>query len=135
MTVTGMSSHEPWRNAEFHYLVIWCRSSHMATNPAELLEYSVGQEGYGHGRAQHGRGRAAGDAERTVELLVDIRQHANAVGGSHAQRDVIDLTLIAAAARSGDDRLARALVAERTARKPSAAASAGYLAAARRPQP
>jgi tetratricopeptide (TPR) repeat protein len=78
---------------------------------------------------------AAGDAERTVELLVDIRQHANVVGGSHAQRDVIDLTLIAAAARSGDDRLARALVAERIARKPSAATSAGYLAAARRPQP
>ena len=35
---------------------------------------------------------------------------ASAVGGSHAQRDIIDLTLIAAAARAGDDGLARALV-------------------------
>jgi hypothetical protein len=51
------------------------------------------------------------------------------VGGSHAQRDVIDLTLIAAAARSADDRLARALVAERVARKPPARASAEYLVA------
>ena len=31
------------------------------------------------------------------------------MGGSHAQRDVIDLTLIAAAAQAGDRRLARAL--------------------------
>jgi tetratricopeptide (TPR) repeat protein len=72
-------------------------------------------------------GWAAGDPARTVELLIGIRQHANAVGGSHAQRDVIDLTLIAAAASSGDDRLARALVAERVARKPSAEASAQRL--------
>jgi hypothetical protein len=51
------------------------------------------------------------------------------VGGSHAQRDVIDLTLIAAAARAGDRGLADALAGERTARKPSAAASAAQLIA------
>jgi len=72
---------------------------------------------------------AAGEPGRTVELLADIRQRASAVGGSHAQRDVIDLTLIVAAARSGNDPLARALVAERTARKPPAAPSARRLAA------
>lgn len=77
-------------------------------------------------------GWAAGDPARTVGLLIDIRQHANVVGGSHAQRDVIDLTLMAAAARSGDDRLAGALVAERVARKPPAAASAEYLVAVNR---
>jgi hypothetical protein len=49
------------------------------------------------------------------------------VGGSHAQRDVIDLTLIAAAARSGNATLARALVTERVARKPPAAAAASAL--------
>ncbi len=59
--------------------------------------------------------------------MIDIRPRANAVGGSHAQRDVIDLTLIAAAARAGDDSLARALVTERVARKPSAEASARRL--------
>ena len=55
---------------------------------------------------------------------------AHAVGGSHAQRDVIDLTLIAAAARSGQADLTRALVTERTRRKPSASASARALALA-----
>jgi hypothetical protein len=45
------------------------------------------------------------------------------VGGSHAQRDVIDLTLIAAAARSGNVPLAEALLATRVERKPSAMAA------------
>jgi tetratricopeptide (TPR) repeat protein len=70
---------------------------------------------------------AAGEPETAVNLLTGIRPEAHAVGGSHAQRDVIDLTLIAAAARSGQAGLARALVAERTARKPSAAPSARAL--------
>jgi tetratricopeptide (TPR) repeat protein len=77
---------------------------------------------------------AAGRPADTVERLIDIRQHANAVGGSHAQRDVIDLTLIAAAARSGDQRLAGALVAERVARKPPAEPSARELAAVNTPR-
>ena len=70
---------------------------------------------------------AAGEPGTTVDLLTDIRPEAPAVGGSHAQRDVIDLTLIAAAARSGQAGLARALVAERAARKPTAAPSARAL--------
>jgi hypothetical protein len=44
-----------------------------------------------------------------------------------AARDVIDLTLIAAAARSGQADLVRALVTERITRKPSAAPSARAL--------
>ncbi len=70
---------------------------------------------------------AAGYPERAVDLLIGIRPQAHAVGGSHAQRDVIDLTLIAAAARAGQARPARALVAERTARKPTAEAAARQL--------
>ena len=62
-----------------------------------------------------------------MDLLIDVRPEAHAVGGSHAQRDVIDLTLIAAAARSGQAGLARALVTERIARKPSSAPSARAL--------
>ncbi len=61
---------------------------------------------------------AAGEPEARPDRLIDIRPEAHAVGGSHAQRDVIDLTLIAAATRSGQTALTRALVAERTARKP-----------------
>jgi len=59
--------------------------------------------------------------------LIGIRPPAHVVGGSHAQRDVIDLTLIAAAARAGQARLARALVAERASRKPTAEAAARQL--------
>jgi tetratricopeptide (TPR) repeat protein len=70
---------------------------------------------------------AAGHPDRAIDLLIDIRPRANAVGGSHAQRDVIDLTLIAAAARAGDDSLARALFTERVARKPTAADAARRL--------
>jgi len=70
---------------------------------------------------------AAGYPERAVDLLIGIRPQAHAVGGSHAQRDVIDLTLIAAAARAGLTRQVRALVAERTARKPTAEAAARQL--------
>jgi hypothetical protein len=53
-----------------------------------------------------------------VELLRPVRRHSARMGGSHAQRDVLDLTLIAAAERSGDASLARALHAERAAAKP-----------------
>jgi tetratricopeptide (TPR) repeat protein len=73
---------------------------------------------------------AAGQPGAAADLLIDIRPEAHAVGGSHAQRDVIDLTLIAAAARSGQAALARALVTERAARKPSAAPSARALVVA-----
>jgi hypothetical protein len=54
-----------------------------------------------------------GDYAESVRLLRPIRNYAHRFGGSHAQRDLIDLTLIEAAARSGQDRLAAALRAER----------------------
>jgi hypothetical protein len=70
---------------------------------------------------------AAGDPARALDLMIDVRPRADAVGGSHAQRDVIDLTLIAAAAQSGQTSLVRALVTERAARKPSAEPAAQAL--------
>lgn len=75
---------------------------------------------------------AAGQADRALDLLIDLRPVANAVGGSHAQRDIIDLTLIAAAARAGERTLTEDLVAEWVARKPSASAAATQLVAANR---
>jgi hypothetical protein len=54
----------------------------------------------------------------TVRLLRPLRSYAHRFGGSHAQRDVIDLTLIEATLRAGDRPLARALAAERIARRP-----------------
>ena len=50
---------------------------------------------------------------RPRELLRRVRREAARFGGSHAQRDVLDLTLIAAAERAGDDSLADALRRER----------------------
>lgn len=54
-----------------------------------------------------------GDFAETVRLLRPIRSYAHRFGGSHAQRDLLDLTLIEAASRAGQDRLAAALRAER----------------------
>jgi len=50
-----------------------------------------------------------------VELLRPLRSRAHRFGGSHAQRDLIDLTLIEAARRDGQRTLEQALLAERTA--------------------
>ncbi|HWP11585.1 MAG TPA: tetratricopeptide repeat protein [Ramlibacter sp.] len=60
-----------------------------------------------------GRGRYAD----TVRLLRPLRSYAHRFGGSHAQRDLIDLTLIEAANRSRQKELADALAAERRARR------------------
>lgn len=62
-----------------------------------------------------GRGQYA----ECVEALLPIRTIAHRFGGSHAQRDLIHLTLTEAALRSGNQRLARALAAERTHLKPT----------------
>jgi hypothetical protein len=61
----------------------------------------------------------AGDYATTVDLLRPIRSYAHRFGGSHAQRDVLDLTLIEAALRSGDRSYAAALSAERAALRPA----------------
>ncbi len=59
-----------------------------------------------------------GDYAGAVELLRSVRSGAHRFGGSHAQRDVIDLTLLEAAHRCGNQPLAAALAAERLALKP-----------------
>ena len=62
---------------------------------------------------------ADGNYSKTVDLLLPVRPIANRFGGSHAQRDVLSLTLIEAALRGSRSRLARELAAERTELKPS----------------
>lgn len=62
---------------------------------------------------------AEGRYEEAVERLLPIRCQTQRLGGSHAQRDVIALTLIEAALRAGRYRLARALINERVALKPT----------------
>lgn len=59
-----------------------------------------------------------GDYDQAVSLLRPVRNGAARFGGSHAQRDLIDLTLIEAAIRDGQTALARALAQERSSAKP-----------------
>jgi tetratricopeptide (TPR) repeat protein len=65
-----------------------------------------------------------GEYGASVQLLRRIRSTAQRFGGSHAQRDVLDLTLLEAARRAGMDTLAAGLRAERIAlrQRPRAAA-------------
>jgi hypothetical protein len=58
-----------------------------------------------------------GDYARTVALIRPVRSISHRFGGSHAQRDVIDLTLIEAAFRAGYGALAAALATERADRR------------------
>jgi len=59
-----------------------------------------------------------GAAAAACEQIYPVRTLAQRFGGSHAQRDLIDLTLLAAAAGGGHRALGRALVNERRMAKP-----------------
>jgi tetratricopeptide (TPR) repeat protein len=88
--------------------------------------------------AAFGRGRY----DVVIDELLAVRAQAQRFGGSHAQRDVVHLTLVEAALRGGRASLARALATERVGVKPSspfnwrlsarALAAAGLGAASRR---
>jgi len=76
----------------------------------------------------------AGDHDTVVSLVRPIRSSAHRFGGSHAQRDLLDLTLIESALRSGDRPLAAAFASERVALRPSSALARRFVGrAASRP--
>ena len=58
---------------------------------------------------------AAGDYRIAINLILPIRYKIIRIGGSHAQRDLLTQTLIVAAERAGNWRLAQALLSERLA--------------------
>ena len=60
-----------------------------------------------------------GDFGRAVDLMLNARAGVRAIGGSHAQRDVFELTLVHAAIRDRQLGLARALLSERTFVRPN----------------
>ena len=66
-----------------------------------------------NGVAAFARGRYAD----TIAAIEPMRDQAHRFGGSHAQRDVITLTLIEAALRNGDHARARHYIAERLTHK------------------
>ena len=61
---------------------------------------------------------AHGDADGAAELIYPVRALAARLGGSHAQRDLVDQTLLAAAAQGGRRDIGRALINERSMAKP-----------------
>ncbi|SEM25851.1 tetratricopeptide repeat protein [Xaviernesmea oryzae] len=70
---------------------------------------------------------AGGDYARTIDLILPVRYKIIRIGGSHAQRDLLTQTLIAAADRAGRHNLARALLAERLAIRPTARTRDHYV--------
>lgn len=69
---------------------------------------------------------ANGDADDACKKLYPLRSVAHHFGGSHAQRDLIDQTLLAAAARSSHRAAGRALLNERRLAKPLTALTAHW---------
>ena len=69
----------------------------------------------------------AGDFATVVNLLRPVRSYAHRFGGSHAQRDVLELTLLEAAWRCGDQSLAVALSVERAALRPASPLAQRYV--------
>ena len=61
---------------------------------------------------------ARGDSDEAADQLYAARASAQRLGGSHAQRDVIDQTLLAACARGSRKALGRAVLNERQLAKP-----------------
>jgi len=66
------------------------------------------------------------DAE-AVELLLPVRFDLWQIGGSHAQRDVVDWTLTEAAVRAGQRDVALSLAHERLATRPRSAPNRRFL--------
>jgi tetratricopeptide (TPR) repeat protein len=70
---------------------------------------------------------AEGRFTDAVERLAPVRAIAARAGGSHAQRDLIAQTLLAAAEKSGQRRLARSLLHERLALKPNSVLNRSWM--------
>ena len=62
-----------------------------------------------------------------VELLLPVRFDLWQIGGSHAQRDVVDWTLTEAALRAGQRDVALSLAHERLATRPRSAPNRRFL--------
>lgn len=69
---------------------------------------------------------ADGQYAQTISWLRPVRAIAHRFGGSHAQRDLLELTLIEAARRANDVALVRALSAERLRSKPASPLAQRY---------
>jgi hypothetical protein len=104
------------RDAALADLATRMEVSSRANSPGASIVREIGIP-LAHGFAAFARGRYA-DA---VEAVEPVRDTAHRFGGSHAQRDVVTLTLIEAAVRAGDTSRARHYAGERIVHKPGSA--------------
>ncbi len=72
-----------------------------------------------------------GEYRKAAERLYGARYIVNSFGGSHAQRDIIDWTLMESVLRGGLRNLSEALASERLALKPHSPVNRKFLARAR----
>jgi len=100
-------------------------------NAHDLSETGHWQRAYGLPLIEGFKDYWTGNNTAAVDKLHRARGIANGFGGSHAQRDVIDWTLIAAAMRGKLRTTALSLAHERLAHKPFSPVNRAYLAQAR----
>lgn len=67
------------------------------------------------------RAFAEGQWQKAIDEISLVRDYANRFGGSHAQRDLLTLTVIEAALRGGQFSLARHYISERNVSRPGSA--------------
>ncbi|HJQ58643.1 MAG TPA: tetratricopeptide repeat protein [Vineibacter sp.] len=102
------------------------RSAASDVNPANrAMARDVGVP-VGEALAAFGRGHY----RDVIERLQHLRPIAHRFGGSHAQRDLLDLTLLEAARRAGDRSLLAALASERGTLRPRSPLARRYREAA-----
>ena len=101
-----------------------------ATGRAAMMAREVGLP-LGRGFQAFARGRY----EEAISQIEPVRDTAHRFGGSHAQRDLLTLTLIEAAIRAGQVSLARHYLAERLVHKPASALGWRLLARTERVEP
>jgi len=101
------------REAEAHALIAALEVSAEGTSTSAIMNRTAGLAIV---KAFHAFGH--GNYSTAKTLISKVRHSIPLVGGSAAQRDVVNLTLMAAAVRSGDRAMVEGLIAERSAMKP-----------------
>jgi tetratricopeptide (TPR) repeat protein len=94
------------------------RMAEAAANPDPVTTNAQALNAAGLSAARGVLAFARGDFAACVAWLAPVRRLLSVVGGSHAQRDAWQRTLLVAALRSGETGFARVLVDERLAERP-----------------
>jgi hypothetical protein len=94
------------------------RMAGAAANPDPAATNAQALRAAGLAAAQGVLAFAEGDFAASVAFLAPVRRQMSVFGGSHAQRDAWQRTLLVAALRSGETGFARVLVRERLAERP-----------------